>query len=376
MDTKILYAKLATVPPPIRTHLGSEETIDMLEKIERQFHLLAGSLGATKLIQKLQIKEIGPEYFAGELAAALKLEKNNALLVSGEIEKSIFMPIRKDFSDYGIDIDLLNKFQIPAIKSAPASNVTQTSPAPGPKIIAQGFEAKLNASPAVPKPVAITMPIISSIATSPKPQPTTPPTPPQAAPIAKPNQDKGWSKQGQQDPVVKLGIITPSIPKPTPATSIPVGPQPMTPMPNTGRSVSEFDRLDYENKGIGVPPVKTTVTPIPPPPQFRPSEPKPQPTSIPIPKPPTAQPAPMMLHQVGSAPSETASRFQVDQKMQNQINSTVPPTSNPNTAKPAVLEFAGDRPPAPAQPPKPQTKVIVKDFLTPENPPTPPAPTK
>jgi len=123
MNTKTLYAKLATVPAPIKGWLGSDTVVASIDAMDDRFTLPTGSSAIiSKLIQKIQIKDIIPDYFSGELASELKLDKDKAIHITEDIKKNIFYPIRQDLSNYGINIDLLDKFQIPPIASPLASS--------------------------------------------------------------------------------------------------------------------------------------------------------------------------------------------------------------------------------------------------------------
>jgi hypothetical protein len=156
MDAKTLYAKLSAVPQPIKTWLGSDSIIAEIEKSEDQFTLPFGaSATIAKLIQRIQIKDIGPEYFSGTLADELHLDKSKAVHITEEIKKEIFSPLRKDFLSYGIDIDRLDKFQMPAPNSSSGNDTPKiiqeaeaTIPQPlGSKGISTGGAAT------VPKPI-------------------------------------------------------------------------------------------------------------------------------------------------------------------------------------------------------------------------------
>ena len=99
-----------------------------------------------KLLARLEVGDIEPDYFAGELADELKLDREKALGISAEVKRTVLGPLKKDFSDIGTDISLLDKFQIPTIKGlSPSTAVTKTD---APKIIQ-------DVSVAPPKPTSL-----------------------------------------------------------------------------------------------------------------------------------------------------------------------------------------------------------------------------
>jgi hypothetical protein len=174
MDTQILYSKIASVPAPIRNWLGSDSVIDVIDKTEAGYTLPRGSSGVVaNLIQRIQIKDLAPDYFSGELAMELQLDKDKAVHITGELKKAIFAPRRKDFFDYGIDIDLLDKFQMPIIKPLASDN--------SPKLL-QDVSSSSTISTAQSKPLS----------------------------------DVGWSKQSAPQPnVTAKASVSPSTPPPT-----------------------------------------------------------------------------------------------------------------------------------------------------------------
>jgi len=352
MDTQTLYEKLSAVPPAIRTHFGSDGVIAAAEIINQHFKIPDNrKYILSSLLQRLQIKDIDAEYFAGELSIELNLDKNNALAITVEIKRTILAPLRKELLDYGIDISFLDKFQIPIIKPKiiqeikppmPGAGSSRSSPvgtAINPMMIAENFKVMPVTPLAMPKPP---MPMPAPLAAQAAPAPTAPawkpqqvtsqtaaglnvsttplasnrntpgqaPTPP--AP-AKPPADKGWSRQSPQDPVVKLGVITPSVPAPTASTPTSAAQQvrpPSTPVPpaQIQKSSGEFARLDMMKKA----PAAAAAVPIPP---------------------------PVMLHQVSPSSVQQSPEFRINMGIQNQINKVSAPPPMPN--RPAVIEFGG-----------------------------------
>lgn len=152
MDSTTLYAKLNTVPPRIKAWLGSDTVIDVIDKLPHQFNLPEySSAVVSKLIQKIQAKDISPENFAGELSLELNLDKNKALPIIDDLRKNIFIPLKNDFAAYGIDVDQLEKFN----PSVPSMNKTIST---APKMIQDISSGQAASIAAAPKPATTVMP--------------------------------------------------------------------------------------------------------------------------------------------------------------------------------------------------------------------------
>ncbi len=203
MDTQILYQKLSDVPTTIKIWLGSNTAIATIDELEGRFTLPAGSSSTiAKLIQKIQIKDIAPDYFSGELAAELQLDKDKAVHITSELKKNLFSPRRKDFSDYGIDIDLLDKFQAPTIKS-PISDTPKILDSAIPQPIQKNFSTPIpGAMPPTKKPTTLS--------------------------------DVGWSRSSSAGPGIQLSAVpaaSGSTHTPPPAPVPPAPPSPKEPAP-------------------------------------------------------------------------------------------------------------------------------------------------
>jgi hypothetical protein len=197
MDIQTLYSKIASIPTSITSWLGSDVVIDTTEKMESLYTLPKGSTGTiAKLIQRIQIKDLAPDYFSGELATELQLDRDKATHITSEIKKNIFAPIRKNFADYGIDIDLLDKFQMP---------VTKPSPVPAKTFQNINIELMQGRELIAPSP---SRPSILS--------------------------DIGWSRASSTGPGIQLNAVPPASPAPTatpPKTLTPVAATPSMPPP-------------------------------------------------------------------------------------------------------------------------------------------------
>ncbi len=117
MDTQALRLKLKSTPAPIRSWFASEEVSLMVQAINQRFNIQDKDMSVLALLlARLEAKDIAPDYFAGELSEELKLDRDKALGISAEVKRTILSSLSKEFSDFGIDISLLDKFQIPTIK--------------------------------------------------------------------------------------------------------------------------------------------------------------------------------------------------------------------------------------------------------------------
>jgi hypothetical protein len=101
--------------------------VTAIGKLNDQFNMVGENRRLIpRLLLRLEVKDIAPEYFAGALALALNSEKNRALLIVGEVRKSVLAPVEKDFADYGVDLSLLDRFEIPIVKpSEPTPKVLE-----------------------------------------------------------------------------------------------------------------------------------------------------------------------------------------------------------------------------------------------------------
>lgn len=131
MDSKIFSQKLSTVPENIREYFGSEGVVNVVGKINESLGIPEEDMKQQRIIPRLlfrlEVKDIEPQKFTGELAAELNLEKNKALSLSHEILRLILLPIKEDLRKYGVDINLLEKFE-----AAPVKFIEKPSPAPAP----------------------------------------------------------------------------------------------------------------------------------------------------------------------------------------------------------------------------------------------------
>jgi hypothetical protein len=396
MDTQTLYNKIASVPTPISTWFGSDAFMANIEKMDDKFTLPAGSATViSKIVQRFQIKDIAPEYFSGELASELNLEKNKAILITEDIKKNIFSPIKKDLADYGIDIALLDKFQIPPVKSAisAAPKIIQdinTSPAQPPKLTPLPVNKM---APPMNVPVATTTTVTPAPAGAKLSAPAIPTGTAGFAPTPKPptTSDIGWSKTQSAGPVLKFDFpqttsvvppassASPSIPAqsqtstPAPATTAsPTGtPMPTAPAaPRTG-AVGEFERL-----GVTATPVTTrspltgpapagahdVAVPAKPIAPANITSPKPSATIATTPAPATvaADPAPMMLHEDTTFKAdEKNSAFTLTKPGSGAEVRMDQKTPTQGTSRPVVLEFGG----VPAPTPKPPAPSSNNSFV-------------
>jgi hypothetical protein len=366
-----------TLPLVLREALYSEANSDFLWKTCEAEHIpdakiyTAASVSGCVLMGFLH-----PEDVASELKDAIGIDQRTASVIESALNQRIFNPLREEIDSVYAP---LSKFEAgPTIiqEIKPPQTTPQSPSIPAPTIISESFKATPNfvAAP-MPKPIA------PPVAPGPKPQAVTSETftnfgvnttplasnknmPAPAPQPVKPGAEKGWSKQVQQDPVVKLGVITPSVPTPAVPIAAPAQRPPGTPTANTAtggsptpKAMSEFDRLDMQKKGAA--PGAAPAQPIP---------------------------GPVMLHEIGGpGAGQKTPNFQVNVGIKDQMNGKSPMPGAP--AKPAVLEFAGPqktptaaphyneyKPPAPTPPTSTHTLVQVTSAPQPAPPPKPPTP--
>ena len=350
-----------TLPDDLREALVSEANSDFIWRTCEDEHMPDDKIHWVAMAaSRVLMGFIHPEDLAREIEDSAGIDQKTALSVEGALGRRIFAPLSQQ----------LTAIYAPLSKFATGPKIlndviaTSTPSSAGPKIISENFVAipragnmpmpKPATPPAAPQPQAkATQDVISQTASGLKvsgaPLASNWSNPAQAPqPTKKP--DTGWSRQTQQDPVVKLGVITPSIPTPTAPPAAPSPSQPSMPPRNQtspgqpSKAISEFDRLAPAQK-----------------PAPQPSQPAPKPAPAPM-------PPPVMLHQSEATPAVQAGNFQVATGMQNQISNGLNP--KPSAPRPAVLEFGGapQQVPTPPKPPTPAPtkKVIIKDFLGPE----------
>jgi hypothetical protein len=286
MDTQSIRTKLKNTPTVIRLWFASEEVAAMVGAIDQHFHISEDRPVIALLLARLEARDLSPDYFAGELAEMLKLERDKALTIAAEVRRVILEPIKKELSDFGVDISLLNKFEIPTIKNpAPATDAgpkilqdigSSSTPPPPPGMrpavplstpvpqapkpsstnraatAATSFSATKSPLVSIPAPTGSAMPTPSSPAAAQAQKSTSSQKPSTMS-------DVGWSKTQSSGPVVKLDVsnLPPKAPAPG-AAQAPV-PQPSN-TPQTPSSAShseagsagtmgEFERLSMMKTG-------------------------------------------------------------------------------------------------------------------------------
>ncbi|GEM_PF-2992873 len=114
MTSKELREKLAEVPQVIREWFGSEEVVAHIRSLSNELGTPREKRGAIpRLLLRLEVGDLEPQFFSGELAQELGLTKERALAVASEIRKTILHPKKEALSDYGIDQFLLEEFNLP-----------------------------------------------------------------------------------------------------------------------------------------------------------------------------------------------------------------------------------------------------------------------
>lgn len=118
MNVQILRLKLNKVPSEIKLWIGSDQAVEYIKSINQHFNLINKNQKNVipQLILRLEIKDLEPQYFSGELSHKLGIDKDKAIIIVNEIRRIILNPIKKYLEDYDIDIGLLDKFEIPIVK--------------------------------------------------------------------------------------------------------------------------------------------------------------------------------------------------------------------------------------------------------------------
>jgi hypothetical protein len=321
MDNKTLYSKLAIVPRPIKIWLGSDPIIDYVNGMDDTFTLPRETSSVIKkILQEFITKGISPDYFSGELASELNLEKDKATHITAEIKKNVLFPIKQELTTYGINIDLLDKFQMPTAKPfvGDAPKMFQDI---GPSV------ASLDSIKPAPLPVNKMAPPPGMAATIPA---GTPVAIPGFAPKPSKLSDVGWSKKQSVGPVVKLDISQASPTTPAAISSVPqssiVAPHPSAPAMNN--TMGEFERLNLMKKAPGW--VPTPIT----------------------------EPAPMILHEDTSFRAVVQNiGFRLSKPGEGAEIPMIPGSSPQAPARAAILEL-GNLDPTIPKPPTPPTKVV------------------
>lgn len=305
MDKKTLRSKIASLPDGIKVWLGSEDVAALVKAINAHFNILSENRRVIPtLLLRLAVNDLDAEYFSGELAAELQIDKDKAMTITSEIKKSIFLPIKKNLIDDGVDFAAFDKFESPPLIKA------------GPKILSEINAPKVMSQTATGAAVVGSVPLGTN---------QTKIAPPPMAP--KKLSEVGWSRSTPEGPVVKLSQASPSMPQPAFGTQRVAPPSQPRPMPSEVKgSVGEFERIAMRQSGQ-------------------------------ISKPATSsEPAPMMLHEdTVFKPASNVPNFRLQQPTEGfglQKNTVLPPM------KPAVLDFAKAPQPAPQNPASSSPRVV------------------
>lgn len=383
MDTQAIRLKLKIIPLPIRIWFASEEVSSIIDTINQRFNIQEKDrVVLPTLLVRLEAKDLGPEYFTGELSSALTIDKNKALGISAEIKRLILDPVKNDFGNIGVDISLLDKFQVPIIKP-PALNVStnenlkinsnQTDVmTPKPAILsdigwskqpqttptAPAAITKTATPPPVPTPTPISVPVPKPIAPAPAPEPAPvmlhqdtafkPAEKNVGFTLTKPQSgaEMSFGKSPAQTPirpaVLEFGSSTGGANKPTPKPSVPeFKSAPITAPTASGgsRNISQI--------------TAPTASPVPPPSPI---------SAVPKPPAPPTPPKPSVIKNFtgGSIPTPPP----VPRPPKTSVSPQMPIPQPPQPPKPPASPFASiPKPPAPPTPPQ-NNKAIVKDFLS------------
>jgi hypothetical protein len=340
------------ISAPLQDAIFSIQTAEIIQQVCQKNNISDDKVPAIgKITGLVLLGFMHPEDMADALSGQMGVSSQVAKAIVGDLTPRLFTPLKTDLDKAYAPLPHEGDVVVPKImqeiKPPTVAQLVPTKPAtpaaPAPKIISQTFDAASLTVGATPLSFNKDRPV------------------PASKPVAPSTQ--GWSKQSPQQPVVKLGQVSPTIPAPakivppptaTPAPATPT-PAPTKPAaPRVGNAMSEFDRLDLIKKAPA-----PMATPAPQPAAVIPAKPAPLP-----PKP--SEPAPVMLHQIsGTTAISQSPNLGMAAGTKNQIGANLPPITSPT--KPAVLEFSG-KAPAPSS----AAKVVhYSEYKTPVPPPIP-----
>jgi len=143
MDAQILRAKIQAVPQKVREWFSSEAVATQIGTISQHFGIIDENQRRIipRLLLRLEIQDIEPDYFSGELSQELKIDRDRAMTITAEIKRIILSPIKKELSDSGVDMSLLDQFQVPIVKK----------PQELPKLVSE-IKPPISATPTTPPP--------------------------------------------------------------------------------------------------------------------------------------------------------------------------------------------------------------------------------
>lgn len=267
IDQRSLRQRLDAVPLTIRTKMGLDETTEKVLAIKEKFHIDPKDGVLARLILRLMIEDLVPQYFAWEIKEILHVDPDVAKKISEEVRDKVLEPARADFKKIAIDISMIGVLEEPP--KAPAAIALNVDNVPSPKTPLP--TAPIPKVPPVPMPPAPTGPIA----------PTATPAPfmmhqeSSATPLVtssdfKLNIPKDMFRSTPTRPV--------EIPRPPKAAELEIGKAPLPPKPPgnvsfrttpaTGSRVVHYTDL-------------RTATP-----SFGPAQPATPPVTPPVPKPP------------------------------------------------------------------------------------------
>jgi hypothetical protein len=280
MEDKLLRSKILAAPQPIKDWFGSEELANIVSGVNTHFHILGENQRIVpRLLLRLEIKDLSPDYFAGALATAFNIDKNRAMVIVSEIKSSALAPIEKDFAKYGVDLSLLDKFEIPIAQSATGT----------PKIIEEIRPAAATSSSSMPLPAKI------STATS-----VTVPTP-TSTPIPALKSQNSPARASLPNVVKPAESVPPPKPVMLQSESIP---HPILNAPNFRMPTNAEDIMSTKN-GPAPTPVRSAVVEFGNMPASRATSPQASPAG----RTPLTQQAPISIKPLGTEPARTVTEI-------------------------------------------------------------------
>lgn len=99
---------ITEVPQSIRSHLGSDAVINLIDQINRKFNFSDQQVAVVPtVIRALILHSIAANQFTDKVAEELGVTQERAEIIAHEVRDRILKPVKKDLKDFGVDIDLI-----------------------------------------------------------------------------------------------------------------------------------------------------------------------------------------------------------------------------------------------------------------------------
>lgn len=295
IDQRSLRQRLDAVPLPIRTKMGLDKTTEEVQAIKDKFHIDPKEGIIARLILRLMIEDLAPQYFAWEIKEYLGVDPETAKKISEEVRDKVLKQAKEDFKKVAIDISLIGNLEEPPQPSA--------VPAPA--------KLDVGGSPVPTAPIAnIPMPKAPPIPTAPIAAAKITPAPfmmHQEASVSPLATGSDFKLSVSKD-IFKSAPARPmDVPRPPKAAELEIGKAPLPPKPSG--SVSFRAAPGPQSRVIHYTDLRTAMVPgfgaIQPP--ITPTEPRPVPAGQKPSAPINAAPAPIVSAPAQISPTSAAS---------------------------------------------------------------------